>query len=303
MGKDINDKDYADVLMSSLPPSYDTAHSAVNASAHLMQSKITSDTFQAYILNEYELHELRSNKKDAKDKAFTADASKKKPKKDIECHNCHKHGHVKADYWAKGGGKEGQRLKHNDCTNVSMAAVTEEPELGAWAAIQNVEDTTDNDQQNYAAAIAGRSPAWAEQLCGAAELYNSGASQHMSPFHKHFITYQSILPCTITTADKQTFYAIGTGDLQIEVPNSQCITKVLPQDALHTSDMGMTIVSISWITNAGCTVSFEKDACTIRNQCRVTIGVIPPSSNRLYKVECTYVAAASAECINLLMLH
>ena len=48
---------------------------------------------------------------------------------------------------------------------------------------------------------------------------------------------------------------------------------------------------------------FEKDACIIRNQLRVTIGIIPPSSNGLYKVKHAYVAAASAECINLLMLH
>ena len=137
-----------------------------------------------------------------------------------------------------------------------MAAATEEPELGAWAAIQNVEDTTNNDQQNYAAAVAGRSPAWVECLHGAIELYNSGASWHMSPFCEHFITYQSIPPHAITTADKWTFYAIGTGDLQIEVPNSQTTTKVLLQDALHAPDMGVTIVLISQITNAGCTVSF-----------------------------------------------
>ena len=67
--------------------------------------------------------------------------------------------------------------------------------------------------------------------------------------------------------------------------------------------MGVTIVSISRITNAGWTVSFEKDTCTIRNQHGVTIGVIPPSSNGLYKVKHTYVTAVSAECIDLLMLH
>ena len=146
MGKDIDDEDYTDVLMSSLPPSYNTACLSVNVSAHLMQSKITSDAFQVYILNKYKLCELRSNKKDTKDEAFIADAFKNKPKKDIECHNCHKCGHAKADCWEKGGGKEGQRPKHNDCTNASAAAVTEEPELGVWAAIQNVKDNTNNDQ-------------------------------------------------------------------------------------------------------------------------------------------------------------
>ena len=162
----------------TLPPSSDTACSSVNARTHLMQSKITSDTFQAYILDEYELCELRSNKKDSKDKAFTADASKKKPKKDIECHNCHKCGHIKADCWAKGGGKEGQRPKCNNCANMSMAAAAEEPELGAWVAIQNVEDKTNNNQQNYAAAIAGRSLAHAEQLQSSMTLAHHSTCPH-----------------------------------------------------------------------------------------------------------------------------
>ena len=96
---------------------------------------------------------------------------------------------------------------------------------------------------------------------------------------------------------------ISTGDLQIEVPNGQSTTKVLLQDALHAPGMGVTIVLISRITNAGCTVSFERDTYTIRNQHGVTIGVIPPSSNGIYKVKCAYVTAVSAECIDLLMLH
>jgi hypothetical protein len=29
-------------------------------------------------------------------------------KKDVECFNCHKKGHVKVDCWEKGGGKEAQ---------------------------------------------------------------------------------------------------------------------------------------------------------------------------------------------------
>ena len=37
-----------------------------------------------------------------------------KPLKDLECYNCHKKGHRKADCWAKGGGKEGQGLRSRD---------------------------------------------------------------------------------------------------------------------------------------------------------------------------------------------
>jgi hypothetical protein len=140
-------------------------------------------------------------------------------------------------------------------------------------------------------------------MYGAAELYDSGASRHMSPFRERFTSYQSIPPRAITTADKRTFYAIGTGDLQIEVPNGQSTTSVLLRDALHAPDMGVTIVSINRITRAGYTVSFEGDSCKIKNKRGHIIGTIPASSNGLYKVDRAYVAAVPIEHISLLALH
>ena len=67
--------------------------------------------------------------------------------------------------------------------------------------------------------------------------------------------------------------------------------------------MGVTIVSICRITKAGCTVSFGGDSCTIKNKQGATIGIIPASSNGLYKVHHTYVAAVPAEHVGLLALH
>ena len=45
------------------------------------------------------------------------------------------------------------------------------------------------------------------------ELYNSGASHHMSPYRDHFEDYVPIAPKSITAADKQYFQAIGKGNL------------------------------------------------------------------------------------------
>ena len=45
------------------------------------------------------------------------------------------------------------------------------------------------------------------------ELYNSGASRHMSFYRDHFEDYVSIAPKSITAADKQYFQAIGKGNL------------------------------------------------------------------------------------------
>jgi hypothetical protein len=44
------------------------------------------------------------------------------------------------------------------------------------------------------------------------ELYDSGASWHMSPFSHHFTNLHSIPPCPITAANSRVFYATGTGN-------------------------------------------------------------------------------------------
>ena len=90
MGKVIDDDNYMDLLISSLPPSYDSTCMSINVSMHLSLTNLTSDIFQQYILDKFELHMLKSKKKDTKDEAFATESPKKKLKKDIECHNCHK---------------------------------------------------------------------------------------------------------------------------------------------------------------------------------------------------------------------
>ena len=45
------------------------------------------------------------------------------------------------------------------------------------------------------------------------ELYDSGASRHMLPYHNHFENYMPIVSKSITTADKRYFQALRKGDL------------------------------------------------------------------------------------------
>ncbi|KIK81024.1 hypothetical protein PAXRUDRAFT_157076, partial [Paxillus rubicundulus Ve08.2h10] len=90
----------------------------------------------------------------------------------------------------------------------------------------------------------------------AIELYNSGASQHLSPYHNHFVNFVSIPPKPITTVDKHTFDAIGRGNLHIEIPNRESKTRVLLKDVLYTPSMGVTLVSISKLVAAGYSALF-----------------------------------------------
>ncbi|KAJ7702593.1 hypothetical protein B0H16DRAFT_1347502 [Mycena metata] len=47
------------------------------------------------------------------------------------------------------------------------------------------------------------------------ELYDSGASRHMSLHRHHFINYVSIAPKSITAMDNGIFQAISQGDMHI----------------------------------------------------------------------------------------
>ncbi|KDQ19177.1 hypothetical protein BOTBODRAFT_91642, partial [Botryobasidium botryosum FD-172 SS1] len=50
------------------------------------------------------------------------------------------------------------------------------------------------------------------------EIYDSGASVHLSPYRGDFSSYTSIPPRTIHAAGNTTFTAIGRGDMTITMP-------------------------------------------------------------------------------------
>ena len=116
------------------------------------------------------------------------------------------------------------------------------------------------------------------------ELYNLGASCHMSPYRDHFKNYVAIALKSITAADKCHFQAIGRGDLHIKIPNGHGTTTILLKDVLHCPEMGLTLVSIGKITAAGYKVIFRGPICKIFDQKDKIIGLIPVK-NGLYHVD------------------
>src|ERR1700677_1090404 len=304
MGQTISDDQYTNTLMSSLPPSYDPNISIITTNADMSSATITPTTVIRIITDEYDKRMLKKVKpKSTQEDAFAAEAqkTKKKNKRDIECFNCHKKGHMRSNCWAKGGGKEGQGPKKKSGTKDDAAAAAEKTadDIEAWAAIEEVDKDV---EPTY-------SPAnQAEESRGAieveAELYDSGASRHMSPFRHKFATYQTIPPRAVVTADKRLFHAEGIGDLQIEVPNGKSSTPVLLKDTLYAPQIGVTIVSIGRIVSAGYSVSFENGSCNIRKeQDRKIVGSIPANGNGLYKVEHALTAGAALEQVNIHTLH
>src|ERR1700761_6180978 len=257
-----------------------------------MGTPLTSSMVISLLLDEHDRRVLKKPK-EGQEEALGADAGKKKKsKKDVECFNCKKKGHMKSDCWAKGGGKEGQGPKKKSQDNAASADQQQQSDAEAGAVIEEVLD------QDVSLATLENKP----QREG--ELYDSGASCHMSPFRHQFISYRTIPPRPIMAADKRLFFANGIGDVRIKVPNGESsFTPVILRDALYAPEMALTVVSISRIAKAGLSVSFEGSTCKITNKKGNVVGKIPSNNNGLYRVEHACAASVAAEVIDVTVLH
>jgi hypothetical protein len=126
----------------------------------------------------------------------------------------------------------------------------------------------------------------------------------MLPSRKRFITCQHIEPIPIKAANKGMFYAIGTGDLWVEVPDGESSTSITLKDILYAPDLSNTVISVNQISLAGYSITFKDSKCIIKDKrWNMVIGIIPMSPNGLYKVEHAYTAIIAPEHISLVTLH
>ena len=110
-------------------------------------------------------------------------------------------------------------------------------------------------------------------------LYDLGASRHMSGFHHCFMKFVKINPKPITAADRRSFSAVGKGDIWVYLPNGKEKTsQVLLKDVLYAPAMGVTLVSISCIAATRSKVVFTGNICEIFNKERKVIGTIQVKS-------------------------
>lgn len=111
VGIELPDTEYVNIILGSMPSSYDPTISSMTAAASLSGKPLTPEIVTKVILDEYDRHGVSRKKltKDGeKDIAFSAGVGSESGRKAIKCFNCGKEGHKKADCWASGGGKEGQ---------------------------------------------------------------------------------------------------------------------------------------------------------------------------------------------------
>ncbi|KIM64210.1 hypothetical protein SCLCIDRAFT_115539, partial [Scleroderma citrinum Foug A] len=213
LGHSISSDDFAAMILSSVPMSYEPTLSAMTASAKVSRQDLPPEVIMSTLLNSYDLCQTKLPKKSTSrndDAAYSVNASKKFTG---SCNNCSKKGHKAEDCWAEGGRKAGQqpkkkwKPKEKGKEEAATADATDGEPDGVWL----VNAATSDDE---------------DDCLGTGQhmiLFDSGTSHHMSSYCEQFTNFKSIAPKPITAADKHTFEAIGKGDLTIYLPNgSSC---------------------------------------------------------------------------------
>jgi len=145
IGKAVTDEDYTDMLLASLPASYNGAVLSISVSARLSTKVLTAEIFEQFMIDESERRQVKNERTEVQDEALATDSGsgkgkdQRRDKRKVECYNCHKTSHYKSECWAKGGGKEGQGPRRGKGAKEDAALAEEEQEeTEAWAAMEEV---------------------------------------------------------------------------------------------------------------------------------------------------------------------
>ncbi|KIK36291.1 hypothetical protein CY34DRAFT_29531, partial [Suillus luteus UH-Slu-Lm8-n1] len=88
------------------------------------------------------------------------------------------------------------------------------------------------------------------------ELYDLGSTCHISPFKERFETLSTIPPKSFTAANKQSFNAVGVGEMVIEIPNGVDVSQLRLTEVLYSPEVGYTLVSIGRLDELGHSATF-----------------------------------------------
>jgi len=99
-----------------------------------------------------------------------------------------------------------------------------------------------------------------------------------------FVNFKAIEKRPIIAANKRSFYAIGTGDMKVEIPNGGQTETITLKDVLYAPDIAYTLISIGHIDAAGLSTVFKDGKCTISTAKGRAIAQIPKDSVGLYRV-------------------
>ena len=136
------------------------------------------------------------------------------------------------------------------------------------------------------------------------ELYNSGASWHLSPYKADFSSYTPLSPhLYLNTANQIKFPAISMGTLVIQAPNNGHEPKLMLHNMLHAPSVSYILVSLGALDKQGYTFCISHRYLQIISLHREQLAQVMCNACCLYKVKHLLESAHVAKSLLAMELH
>lgn len=286
IGYSLQDAVLAVMLINALPPSYSTVRTVLTTS---VVSAITIDSVIETILAEEVTRKgLNANafkaRVDSKSKQKSkgkGSATGEKPK----CTNpkCGKIGHTIQNCWAEGGGAEGKGPKSKSGTKND--AKTGESKLNeVKAKVAQIEEVS-----VLFARVGDESVSLAEKdfrkFSTKDWILDSGATRHVTNDQNALITFTKLTnPIRIWMADHHYIYAVGVGNVYMDVLVNEKKSRCLFKDVLLAPKMAGNLVSIRQLAKNGFKTLFYDEVAKISDK-HGHVKVEAKIRDDLYKVQ------------------
>ncbi|KAJ2913904.1 hypothetical protein MD484_g6523, partial [Candolleomyces efflorescens] len=266
----VSDEDFVILLITSLPESWDNYTSSfLGASGN--KPALSSHEFIANLIEEDKRRKgwnenagtaMQAGKKKGQAKKGGASGSGSGSSK--ECFNCHKKGHVKADCWGPGGGKEGQGPKGR---NKTQQATEVNSSLNDVAYVVNA------DNASFAANDSSKLD-WFADSC---------TTSHICTTREAFTTYTPLKNATVSGIGSNPAVTCGRGTITVNFAVDGKTMQHTLQNVLHVPEAPNCLLSIPRLDESGGWAEMKGGKCTLRDKTNRVIGY-GWKVNRMYKL-------------------
>ena len=235
IGEPLDETDKVIYLLSSLPESYSTLVTALEANEAVPKIEMVTER----LFHEESKIKLKSSEKD---KAFLS--NRKSYGKDMVCYQCGKPGHIK------------RFCREKPQYSIETKAYKQHAKLHA----NKVFEDSSSDSESIGLVI---------NACAVTDQINwvvdSGASRHMTNNTGLFSSYAPLEKFhKVEVGDGRTLDAIGSGNvvLYTKIPDDKVVRCVL-KDVLYIPELAYNLISVSKVSETGKKVQFTENICSI----------------------------------------
>lgn len=276
MSNVVTDEDFAMVIITSLPESWDGYTSAYFGS-HGSEKSLKASEIIPLLLEEDRrrrakdggaMHALQANFRagGGGGSGGRTGGGAKGSDREKECYNCKGKGHVKKDCWAKGGGAEGKGPRGRRRKDRTNQAKDKGADINTAVAVAYM---TRFNEVNTSKLV------W---------YLDSGTTSHICTHRDAFTDYTTLHNTTVQGVGPAVAIVEGTGTVQINFKVGDLTYAHSLKDVLYVPGAPNCLLSLSRFDEGGGSVAFSKGGCELKDRKGRVVG-LGRKVDRLYQLD------------------